>query len=215
MATEPEKSVLNLLFSQPRSCSHLLARVLNLPARPTIYKHPGDGHFFKGILGARFTKVITHIEVAHLLCPTHGNPWLYGAASGARHYQHQKRRSSRILLTSPKMHGEHGELGEVESMGKGCFVKQHICWIIDPAAESAFIESLGPELAGRTYDFVGANAKMATLKSERSAGNETVEKRTAVDSLQFPIVLDAGDINSPELIKEYVKAVGMDDGLLR
>jgi hypothetical protein len=149
--------------------------------------------------------------------------------------------------------------------------------MIDPAAESAFVENLGPELAGTTYDFGGAEANRAALTSVRSAGNETVlpdsllktfkptflirhpalafpsllrvgikafgvadgnnwqqtfrwtksvyewycthlsdaEKQTALKGVQFPIIIDADDINSPELVQEYAKAVGMDNTLLR
>jgi hypothetical protein len=58
MATQPEKPFLNFLFSQPRTCSHLLTRILNLPAQPTVHVHPGNGYFFMDILGARFNSSI-------------------------------------------------------------------------------------------------------------------------------------------------------------
>ena len=41
------------------------------------------------------------------------------------------------------------------------------------------------------------------------------EKKTGVDGVQFPIIIDADDINEPAMVEKYAKAVGMDDGLLR
>ncbi|KAF2690735.1 hypothetical protein K458DRAFT_412079 [Lentithecium fluviatile CBS 122367] len=151
MDTSSSKVFYNLLLSQPRTCSHLLTRILNLPAQPAVHKHPGDGYFFMDIIGARFAKKLS--------------------GTGIATFSEDKVPAYHTILQKCVKDMEDW-VKEVAETGKGCFVKQHVCWMIDPVSEINFIRDL--KIDGQeAWDF-GGKVDRTEVKSERSEGNDTV-----------------------------------------
>jgi len=161
-------------------------------------------------------------------------------------------------------------LTQVEATEKGCFVKQHVSWMIDPAHERQFLEPL--HLHDKARGYVAPSLEDSSFIGERSEDNVTVlsdamlkrfrptflirnpaltfpsllrcstdvltsvhsqawsmnyywsrrvyewydkhvsteEKKSAVDGISFPLILDADDLSCRELVERYAAAVGLD-----
>lgn len=241
------KPLHNLLLSQPRTCSNLLTRILNLSSQPNIYKHPGDGYFFMSILAGRWP-----VEKARSsgLVPD-GDEVDYTA----------------ILKGCVK--SMETWVTELEEHQKCCFVKEHVSWIIHPSREQDYrgkldvngqqkIDLDDVELYGnRSFDndtvlpdsllkafrpsFLIRHPALAfpsMLRACRDAemGSEhewslnyhwsrrlytwycehlsVEEKKSAIEGVQYPIILDADDIQDRALVERYSEAIGLDKSLL-
>jgi hypothetical protein len=108
----------NILFTLPRTGSNLVMRILNLPNQSSISRHHEDGYFFLPTQRYRYT----HSTVGRPV-----QEWTDDERSGmdAAHAD---------SFTAWK-----SWVNEVEPLGKGTYIKEHINWTIRPLAESNFL----------------------------------------------------------------------------
>jgi hypothetical protein len=113
----------NIVFTIPRTSSHLLIQILNLPAQDSIHRHPSDGYFFLAPLVQRFK---------HHLAGKDVSSWSEEQQEAVKDaFQESWEGLAKFLETAKKS-------------GKGVFVKDHINWLVDPIAETRFLHPPTP-----------------------------------------------------------------------
>ncbi|KAF2258018.1 hypothetical protein CC78DRAFT_538111 [Lojkania enalia] len=179
----------NLLFSQPRTCSHLLTRILNLPAQANIHEHAGDGYFFMDAFAARFAK------------RRPGKIPMSWPENQAPEYH---------LIVQKCVKSMEDWVKEVSETGKGCLVKQHVSWIIDPVSEINFVQGLG--INGlEAYNFDGKVDKVV-VEGERSDGNQTVLPDALLKEFRPTFIIRHPALAFPSLVRASRDGLGLPDG---
>jgi hypothetical protein len=234
----------NILFTIPRTASHLAVRILNLPDQNRITRHPNDGYFFLSALGYRhkhrtFARPITE--------------WNDGEIEGMNNVLQES------LTTWRKW------MEDTEIAGSGTFIKEHINFMLRPEDESDFLfhddklpKDLGdnptcipdtflakvcptflirhpalviPSLMRAALDLEGLDIVL-TRNSENNMRIEGSYRwhvalykyllslpsytSTASDAgVSYPIVLDASDLSKPELMCKYATMIGLDPARLQ
>lgn len=157
-AATPTKPPLNVVFTIPRTSSHLLIQILNLPAQPSIHKHASDGYFFLAPLVQRFKRQLSGKDVSL---------W--------------KDEDVRAVKEACQISYDGFEkfLLEAKGRGKGVFVKEHVNWFLDPTAESRYLHSASNGLgAATTSPFTiiaaGSRNKIVSGSNETSLPDEVL-----------------------------------------
>ncbi|KAF2119236.1 hypothetical protein BDV96DRAFT_642273 [Lophiotrema nucula] len=174
----------NILFTQPRTASHLLTKILNLDAQPSIHPHSDKGYFFLKALGVRFR---------HDLSGKHIDMW-----------SAQENEDYRAALQGSYTEFENW-LEEVENTGKGSYVKQHTSWLIEPVSETKFIY-------GR--DSTNAKTWAINVDSrdevEHSKGNETILPSTTLLRLRPTFLIRHPALAFPSLLRTSIDNEGFE-----
>ncbi|KAF2255288.1 hypothetical protein BU26DRAFT_515020 [Trematosphaeria pertusa] len=255
----------HIVYTIPRTASHLFMQLLNLPAQPSVLRREDgiDGYHFLETLVHRFKNGLA------------GKPLKDWTAEEQKLMRDAFQAGFEDWLRLMK---------SAEGMGKRTFTKEHVNWLVDPIAEGRAsgemrqgIESFAasfPEGSEHSQTHTKANPlvmpdefvlKMLKptflirhpalafaslfraavggegsddLRLEEVLDGEEKHKwectyhwsiavynfyiqhpefdrKTCVDGIQYPIVIDAGDLNNEPLIKKYAKAVGLDEDLVR
>jgi hypothetical protein len=230
----------NILLTIPRTASHLLTRLLNLPAQPSIATHPQNGYFFLPALKARY----------HNCLFTRATTFWTAAETSNMH---------EALATSFAA-WERWVRG-AQDAGKGTYVKEHVNWMVEPGVEGVFLHGPGKRGGG---DDEGGVVRNPTAVPDEFWGRVRVTLlvrhpalvfasalRTAVDNEGVDVVLgdegeavmrwectfrwhrmvytflvsgasghevivvDAEDLCDVNLVKGYAVVVGLDPELVR
>ncbi|KAF2475329.1 uncharacterized protein BDR25DRAFT_101805 [Lindgomyces ingoldianus] len=151
----PPYANLNVLFCHPRTSSHLLAKILNLPAQPHIHQHASDGYFFLRPTGLRFQKGLAGKNVAS---------WT----------EEEKEAMKEAFQKSYEDLEKFVQEAKYE--GKGIYVKEHVLWTVEPVSESMFLYGPGCTTREPWYAITirtSANILEKEMESRKSEGNET------------------------------------------
>ncbi|KAF1971441.1 hypothetical protein BU23DRAFT_442966, partial [Bimuria novae-zelandiae CBS 107.79] len=246
-----------VVFTIPRTASHLLLKLLNLPAQQTLYRHSSgqDGYMFLSAATPRFR---------------HGLP-------GRPIREWTKEENGALKDALQNSFDEWLQLVETaELQGKSTFAKEHLNWMVDPLAEAPLYGYDNGDTSSAT-DFQANWNAMQNLKVKNeynitcvpdafllqrvkptflirhpaltfpsclrtsidSQGIPAVideekinqwectfhwslslykfytqaaadfDRRSFVDGIEYPIVLDARDLGDERLVRKYAKAVGL------
>jgi hypothetical protein len=229
----------NILFTIPRTASHLAIRILNLPNQNSVTHHPSDGYFFLSALSYRYE----HMTYARPI-----TEWSNDEFEGMNNILQES------LITWKKW------VEDAELAGGGTFIKEHINFMLRPEVESNFLfhddktyEDLGnnptcipdtflakirptflirhpalviPSLMRVALDLEGMEIVL-TRSSENSMRIEgsyhwhvalyryllnlpSCPYTTGVAGVTYPIILDASDLSKPDLMSKYARVVGLD-----
>ncbi|KAF2010778.1 hypothetical protein BU24DRAFT_495982 [Aaosphaeria arxii CBS 175.79] len=117
--TSPQKPPIhNILLTLPRTSSHLLTRILNLPSQPSIHRHPSDGYFFLAPTVQRFS---------HHLAGKPLPAWTSDERDALR---------DAFQTSYEELEAFHSA---VVAAGKSSYVKIHVNWLIEPVSETSFL----------------------------------------------------------------------------
>ncbi|KAF2732302.1 hypothetical protein EJ04DRAFT_441266 [Polyplosphaeria fusca] len=184
----PSKAVYNVLFTQPRTCSHLLLRILNLPQQPSIYAHPSSGYFFISAMQKRFSdgrigKYITE--------------WTEEQKVDFRDSMNQS--AERV----------ENWIKEVQNAGKGTIFKEHTSWFIDSAWEEKFLRGLHN---AEEVDWSSiSNNESVGRDTTRTAGNETVLSDDTLKKLRPTFLIRHPALAFPSLAKSSIDVINSAD----
>lgn len=252
---ETELSVHNILFTMPRTASHLLTKLLNLPAQPSLHRPSNneDGYLFLPAAIQRFRNDLPGKRWEH---------WTEEEKTGLRKAFRQGFEEWTKLIS------------EAESTVKSTYIKEHLNWLVDVLAEARLfgydtghVESFQVDWRQHTNDpkksklnatcipdeflihhvrptFLIRHPILTFPSSLRTAidneGLETVlkaektqswectfqwtydlyhfyiqqhdfDRRSNVESVTYPIVLDAVNLGNEQLVKLYARAIGLDE----
>lgn len=173
----------NIVFTIPRTSSHLLLQILNLPQQPTVRKHERDGYFFLPALVARLKHGIAGKITAEWSEEARWAVWDAGQIS------------YRSLLGFAISIDEETETNErVRGDGvkgrKRMFTKEHINWLLDPIAESHYLHpSISPPLSSETETEPRVVTPPASLKDpflNTKSNTPVIEDGTSTTSQNHP-----------------------------
>ena len=251
-----------MVFTIPRTASHLLLKLLNLPEQKALHRPANnlDGYRFFPAAGPRFE---------HSLPGKPLQEWTSDQAIALKTAM-QKSFSSWVQF-----------MDEAENQGKSTFIKEHLNWMVDPLAEASlygFQNDASSGIPDFRVEWPSAQNSIATPKSEynvtcipdsfllrrvkptflirhpaltfpsclrtaidnegiesvikegninrwectyhwslllytfyKNASSSDFDRRSYVDGVQYPIVLDAQDLGDETLVKKYARAVGLDE----
>jgi hypothetical protein len=252
-----------MVFTIPRTASHLLLKLLNLPNQLSIHRHSNnlDGYIFFPAAAPRFRQSLPGKPIQE---------WTEGTKTALKDVMQSSFEDWVHLIE------------EAEKQGKGTFVKEHLHWMVSPVAEARLYghqkhdssTATQFEVHWETYHsnnareednitcipdafllqhikptFLIRHPALAFPSSLRTAidnqGIPTVledekiqqwectylwslslysfytksaigfDRRSFVDGVEYPIVLDAQDLGDEALLKKYAKAVGLDGNKVR
>jgi hypothetical protein len=113
----------NILYTLPRTGSNLVMRILNLPNQSSISRHHEDGYFF---------------------LPTQRYRYMHSTVGRPVQEWTDDERSGMDAAHADSFTAWKNWVNEVEPLGKGTYVKEHINWTIRPLAETNFLYKLDP-----------------------------------------------------------------------
>ncbi|KAJ4301097.1 hypothetical protein N0V90_003187 [Kalmusia sp. IMI 367209] len=248
----------HMVFTIPRTASHLLLKLLNLPTQPSLYRHSNnlDGYIFFPAASPRFKHSLP------------GKP--------IQEWTDDQKSALRKMMQASFDDWLH-LIAEAEKQGKSTFVKEHLHWMIDPLAEArvygyqndssiadnfqvdwksaeagvtkneynvtclpdAFLQQrvkptflirhpalTFPSSLRTAIDIQGIEAVLKEEKIHQwectyhwslalykfyTQSASDIDRKSFVDGVEYPIVLDAQDLGDEALVKKYAKAVGLDD----
>jgi len=107
----------NVLFTIPRTASHLLTKILNLPSQPSILcpANGKDGYLFLPALVQRFQRNLTERHIGQ---------W---NEVDIKRFQEALQAGFDAWIAF---------IGHAEGDGRGTYVKEHINWLLDPVSEA-------------------------------------------------------------------------------
>jgi hypothetical protein len=107
----------HMVFTMPRTASHLLLKLLNLPNQLSIHRHPNnlDGYVFLPAAAPRFRQSLPGKPIQE---------WTEEAKTALKDVMQSSFEDWERLID------------EAEKQGKGTFVKEHLHWMISPVAEA-------------------------------------------------------------------------------
>ena len=246
-----------MVFTIPRTASHLLLKLLNLPEQTSLYRHSNgtDGYIFFPAAAPRFRYCLPGRPV---------QDWS-DEQKDALQEAFQNSFEDWIRL-----------IREAERNDKDTFVKEHINWMVDPLAEASLYKYQNDQTTGLStfqvrwnsaqgfepknesnitcvpdafllqhikptflirhpaLTFPSALRTAIDLQGMEAVTNEhkihqwestyhwslslytfysqaaNFDRKTHVDGVEYPIVLDAQDLGSEALVKKYARAVGLD-----
>jgi len=226
----------NVLLTLPRTASHLLVRMLNLPNQPSLSRHPRDGYFFKLSLRYRY----------------HHDTYTRPIAQWTdQEYEELNATLQTDLATWEKW------VQDAELIGNGTFVKEHINFMLRPDAESDFLYAVGQETEGNptcipdtflqvvrttflirhpglvlpsliraALDLEGIEVVLSPASEQAMRCEASFRWHVALykhlmslstypckshdAGISCPIVLDASDLTNPALVKKYAAAIRLD-----
>lgn len=247
-----------MVFTIPRTASHLLLKLLNLPEQSSVHRHSNgtDGYIFFPAAAPRFKYSLPGKPVQE---------WT----------DEQKSALQNALQKS--FDDWTNLIQEAEKLGKSTFVKEHLHWMADPLAEAPLYKHQDdqpptPSLFQVRWDssqglqpnnkynvtcipdafllqhikptFLIRHPALAFPSGLRTAiDNQGIDqvikehdihkwesmyywslslhtfysqaanfdRKTHVDGVEYPIVLDAQDLGNEALVKTYARAVGLDE----
>ncbi|KAF1950346.1 hypothetical protein CC80DRAFT_240234 [Byssothecium circinans] len=117
---DPKPLPHNILFTIPRTASHLLTKLLNLPAQPSIHRTSNgeDGYLFLPAVAQRFQNDLFGKKI---------EDWTDEQTKGLQDALQQGFEAWTSLISS------------AEKDGKATFIKEHINWLVDPVSEARFL----------------------------------------------------------------------------
>ncbi|KAF1848825.1 uncharacterized protein K460DRAFT_364779 [Cucurbitaria berberidis CBS 394.84] len=231
----------NILFTIPRTASNLVTQLLNLPAQPSISRHPRDGYFFLPALSYRYKHDTFSRAIAS---------WTVQEQTGMRN----------ALQTS--LDAWKAWIDQAEREGKGTFIKEHVNWMIATDAESHYLHEgrkdgeestiahnptcvpdvfllnnvratflvrhpalTFPSLLRSALDNEGVDQVLEESTENAMRWEATYHWHVAVykfltsspraSNTHRPLILDASDLSNPDLVRKYAVAVGLDPELVR
>ncbi|KAH5118092.1 hypothetical protein HBI73_106670 [Parastagonospora nodorum] len=231
----------NILLTLPRTASHLLVRMLNLPNQPSLSRHPRDGYFFMPSLQYRYQHDTYNRPIAQWTDEEH---------------EEMNATIQNDLTTWEKW------VQDAQLVGDGTFVKEHINFMLRPDAESDFLHTSDQETEGNptcipdTFlqvvrpTFLIRDPGLVVPSLMRAAidleGMEAVSSPASEKAMRceasyrwhvalykhltnlvtypckshhagtlYPIVLDASDLINPALVKKYAAAIGLDQNTVQ
>lgn len=264
--TPPRSTDHHMVFTIPRTASHLLLKLLNLQEQHTLHRLANnlDGYIFFPAAGPRFEYSLP------------GKPLI-------------EWESEQVLALKSAMQDSFSAwlkfIDESEYQSKGTFVKEHLNWMADPLAEASLYgyqnvsssnlpdfrlewppsqnSSIGaknennvtclpdtfllqrvkptflirhpaltfPSCLRTAIDNQGVESVTKDGDINRwectyhwslllytfytNANAADFDRRSYVDEVQYPIVLDAQDLGDEALVKKYARAVGLDEEKVR
>ncbi|KAF2652409.1 hypothetical protein K491DRAFT_695642 [Lophiostoma macrostomum CBS 122681] len=201
MATEHEKEKEkngkhNIVFTIPRTASHLLLQILNLDAQPSVQRHEGDGYFFGPALGARFRFGVAGRDFGL---------WSGEAKDGVR--QAVQVSWEKLSEFVEGLEVDHGKGDGDGDSGKRIFVKEHINWTLDPVVETRYLhpESKIPEDA-RPWVVTTSPASTHT----KSARNPTVLPDAFLLNLNPTFLIRNPLLTFPSLLRTSIDNEGLE-----
>ncbi|KAF2683328.1 hypothetical protein K458DRAFT_478262 [Lentithecium fluviatile CBS 122367] len=122
-SSQPPPPIHNVLLTIPRTASHLLTQLLNLPAQLSIIRSPNrkDGYLFLSVAAQRFRNKLTERPASQ---------WTEEEKQGLQD-AFQTGFDDWVAL-----------IEEAERQGKGTYVKEHVHWLVDPVAEERLLEGV-------------------------------------------------------------------------
>lgn len=141
------------LLTAPRTASHLLTKILNLPSQPSLHTNPTQPpeYFFLPTIPLRLS------EPSHL-ASRHIDTWTAEEKTALRTAYQTSYDALAAFVT------------DAEDKGKNILIKEHVNWLSDPVAESRFAFPSIPSSATEDNWIIEASRTTQT----RSKGNETV-----------------------------------------
>ncbi|KAL1591446.1 hypothetical protein SLS60_011945 [Paraconiothyrium brasiliense] len=252
-----------MVFTIPRTASHLLLKLLNLQEQPSLHRHSNnlDGYLFLPAAVPRFRYSLP------------GKP-----------IQDWTEEEKTALMTV--MQGSFDDwidlIQEAEKHGKSSFIKEHLHWMVDPVAEARLYENgqsgsssaiqfqvnwknsqpseareehnvtclpdtfllqhikptflirhpalTFPSNLRTAIDNQGISTVMIEEKIQQwectylwslsmykfyAQSTKQFDRKSLVDGVEYPIVLDAQDLGNEALVKKYVKAIGLHEDRVR
>ena len=164
MAVEdlPQDSRYNALFTNPRTASHLLTRLLNLQNQSSIHRHPDDGYIFMRPTMMRLKRGLGGIPISNWTA--HDNKTVKFAFQKSYNELMQWKKTAQI-------------------MEKGAYLKFHCLELIEPVSETRWLH--GADNAGGMLPWtvsIGNGASGGGSGSAKSEGNETCFPDTVLKS---------------------------------
>ncbi|OAG00279.1 uncharacterized protein CC84DRAFT_1199247 [Paraphaeosphaeria sporulosa] len=253
----------HMVFTIPRTASHLLLKLLNLPQQHSVYRHSNnqDGYMFLPAAALRFRQSLPGkaiqewseeektalkdamqgsfddwlglIEEAEkqgksTFVKEHLN-WMASPAAEARLYGHQKSNSS--TTTQFQVHWKTQQISDSRKQDnitylpdafllqevKPTFLIRHpaltfpscLRTAMDNEGASSVIDGEKIQQWECTYFW---SLSLYTFYIESAA---EFDRRSFVDGVKYPIVLDAQDLGDEALVRKYAKAVGLDEEKVR
>ncbi|KAF2117461.1 hypothetical protein BDV96DRAFT_644877 [Lophiotrema nucula] len=143
----------NALFSNPRTASHLLTRLLNLPNQPAVHRHPDDGYIFMRPTLMRLKR------------------WLGGKPVSCWTVHDQKS----IQYAFQRSHDDLARWRCVaQANGKGAYLKFHCVDLVEPISETRWLHGVESAQGMQPWTVSTArNSYDGCNSSFRSEGNET------------------------------------------
>ena len=122
---EPKRPIHNVLYTIPRTASHLLVKLLNLPSQPSLHRTENgkDGYFFLPAVALRFQNN------------------LFGKK--LEDWKDEERKDLQDAFNKGLIAWER-LIDEAEKDNKGTYIKEHINWLVDPISEARFFNHTIP-----------------------------------------------------------------------
>lgn len=258
----PPRPVHNILFTIPRTASHLLTQLLNLPAQPSIKRPTNnqDGYLFLPAAVQRFRNNLMERALSE---------WSDTEKQGLRDAFQTGFNDWTGLIE-----GAGGE-------GKGTYIKEHVNWLLDPVAHSRLLDDGNaderefykvswpghgesglqeksienvtclpdgfllnklkptfllrhpaltfPSALRTSLDIEGLETALSAEKTQQwectyawtlslykfYIQQADFDRATLLQNVEYPIVLDAADLGDETLVRQYARAVGLDEEKVR
>ncbi|KAJ4344474.1 uncharacterized protein N0V89_012216 [Didymosphaeria variabile] len=252
-----------MVFTIPRTASHLLLKLLNLHEQPSIHRHSNnlDGYIFLPAAVPRFRYCLPGKPIRE---------WT------------EEEKTTLIGVMQSSFDDWLGLIQEAEERGKSTFVKEHLHWMMNPVAEARLYENeqsdpssaiqfqvnwkdsqpseareghnvtclpdafllqhIKPTFLIRHPALTFPSNLRTIIDNQSNSTAMTEEKiqqwectylwslsmykfyvqstgefdrRSLVEGVEYPIVLDAQDLGDEALVKKYAKAVGLHEDKVR
>ncbi|ORX97504.1 hypothetical protein BCR34DRAFT_607248 [Clohesyomyces aquaticus] len=145
----------NAVFSNPRTASHLLFKLLNLADQSSVRKHPDDGYIFMRPTMMRLKRGL-------------------GGKSVSEWTVHDKKSVQSMFQKS------YDELErwrqDAQAMGKGAYLKFHCLELAEPVSETRWLHGVDAARGMQSWTVSptgSASARGTRLRERKSEGNET------------------------------------------
>lgn len=180
----------NVVFTIPRTSSHLLLRVLNLDAQSHIQRHQLDGYSFLPALGPRFKRGLAGKEVG-LWSEIDKDAFKDACQESYSHLE--------------------SFLDQAETEGKTTFIKEHINWLIEPVAETRFLHPDSD--IGSLSPFTIIPSKASVSMAPKSTANETILPDEVLLGLRPTFLIRNPMLTFPSLLRTSIELEGLETAL--
>lgn len=231
----------NILLTLPRTASHLLVRMLNLPEQPSLSRHPRDGYFFTPSLRYRYqhntyTRPIAkwtdqkydELNATLQTDLTTWEKWVQGAELVGNDTSNKEHIN---FMLRPDTESDFLYTVDQETEGNLTCIPDTFLQVVRPTFLIRHPGLIVPSLMRAALDLEGmeavlspasenamrcdANYRWHVALHKHLTSSPTYPCKSHYADIMSPIVLDASDLANPTLVKRYAAAIGLDQNAVQ